>query len=334
VLSERARIEICRRVGEDADSVAGLAREFGVSWATAMGCVTEHGTPLVDDPDRIADVADLGVDETSWLAATAEHATLWATGLVDTARGRLIDVIEGRDAKILRDWLAQRPGGWLAQINTVSIDPFEAYRAGLRPHLTHALVVADPFHIIRLANRALDKVRRRTQHEMTGHRGRKGDPLYDIRKVLLTGSERLNERGWERLTTALGAGDPRDEVLAVWLAKEHLREVYAVEGLDDGRRLLDLVIAECEAEASEIPELGTLAGTLRSWYHEILNHHRTGRSNGPTEAMNLLIKKVKRVGHGFTNFTSYRLRLLLHCGLQWHTHQTASMRRHRPHLIA
>jgi hypothetical protein len=32
--------------------------------------------------------------------------------------------------------------------------------------------------------------------------------------------------------------------------------------------------------------------------------------------MNLLIKKVKRVGHGFRSFTNYRLRLLLHCG--WH----------------
>ena len=32
--------------------------------------------------------------------------------------------------------------------------------------------------------------------------------------------------------------------------------------------------------------------------------------------MNLLIKKVKRVGHGFRNFTNYRLRLLLHCGHQ------------------
>jgi hypothetical protein len=31
--------------------------------------------------------------------------------------------------------------------------------------------------------------------------------------------------------------------------------------------------------------------------------------------MNLLIEKVKRVGHGFRNFTDYRLRLLWHCGV-------------------
>jgi len=42
--------------------------------------------------------------------------------------------------------------------------------------------------------------------------------------------------------------------------------------------------------------------------------------------MNLLIKKVKRVGHGFRNFANYRLRLLLHCGVRWQTHRTARLR--------
>lgn len=44
-----------------------------------------------------------------------------------------------------------------------------------------------------------------------------------------------------------------------------------------------------------------------------------GVSNGPTEAINLLIKKIKRVEHGFRNFDNYRLRLILHCGIEWHT---------------
>jgi transposase len=134
------------------------------------------------------------------------------------------------------------------------------------------------------------------------------------------------------LRAALGAGDPRDEVLATWLAKEHLREVYAVDDADHAARLLDGVIAECLD--SGIRELVRLAGTLRRWREPILNHHRTGRSNGPTEAMNLLIKQIKRVGRGFTNFANYRLRLLLHCGVEWDTHRTASIRGHRPHLAA
>ena len=63
-------------------------------------------------------------------------------------------------------------------------------------------------------------------------------------------------------------------------------------------------------------------------------HFAEALSNGPTEAMNLLIKKVKRVGHGFRNFTNYRLRLLLHCGIRWQTHRTARWRGRHPRLVA
>ena len=46
------------------------------------------------------------------------------------------------------------------------------------------------------------------------------------------------------------------------------------------------------------------------------------RSNGTAEDINLLIKKIKRVGCGFANFDNYRLRLLLHAGTDWHTRPT------------
>jgi transposase len=55
--------------------------------------------------------------------------------------------------------------------------------------------------------------------------------------------------------------------------------------------------------------LSRLARTVKAWEFEILAFHSTdGCSNGPTEAINLLVKKVKRVGHGFRNLTNYRLR--------------------------
>ena len=50
--------------------------------------------------------------------------------------------------------------------------------------------------------------------------------------------------------------------------------------------------------------------------------------------MNLLIKKVKRVGHGFRNFGNYRLRLLLHCGVSWQTHRTVRLRGRSPLQVA
>jgi hypothetical protein len=60
-------------------------------------------------------------------------------------------------------------------------------------------------------------------------------------------------------------------------------------------------------------ELHRLARTLNSWREELLARFHSGAiSNGPNEAVNLLIKKVNQVEYGFRNFTNYRLRLLLH----------------------
>ena len=84
----------------------------------------------------------------------------------------------------------------------------------------------------------------------------------------------------------------------------------------------------------QVPELSRLARTVRAWEAEILAFHATdGCSNGPTEAMNLLVKKVKRVGHGFRNFTNDRLRLLLPCGVRWQTHRVIRLRGHKSGLV-
>jgi transposase len=84
-----------------------------------------------------------------------------------------------------------------------------------------------------------------------------------------------------------------------------------------------------------VAELSRLACTIKAGEAEVLAWHATkGCSNGPTEAVNLLIKKVKRVGHGFRNFTNDRPRLLLHYGVGWQTHPTARLRGRSPRLVA
>jgi transposase len=213
------------------------------------------------------------------------------------------------------------------------LDPWRGYASALVTPLGHARVVVDYFHAIRLANAVVDQVRRRTQQATLGHRGRKPDPLYRIRKLLLTAQEQLTQRAWVRLRAGLAAGDPTGEVAAAWQGKELLRAVYRAVGPVTARAALDRFYHW--ADGIQIPELSRLARTVRAWEAEILAFHATnGCSNGPTEAVNLLIKKVKRVGHGFRNFTNYRLRLLLHCGVRWQTHRTASLRGRSPRFMA
>lgn len=312
VLTRRAGAEACRQVGENARSVSNVAGELGVCWSTVMNAVVEHGTPLVDDPARVGPVAQLGVDETSFLKANRHHPTIYATGLVDLQQRIVIDMVAGNAAVDLRRWCANADPLWLAGIEVVATDLAESFRAGLSPHLDHATRVADPFHVVRIANRCVDKVRRRVQNETLHHRGRKADPLYRIRKLLLAGNERLDDRGRHRMLLGLRVGDPHDELLGAWLAKESVRDIYLADDPDDAALLIDKAIAGCAAD--EVPEIVSLGHTLASWRTEILAHHDTGASNGPTEGLNLCVKKVKRCGHGFRSFENYRLRVLLHAG--------------------
>ena len=212
----------------------------------------------------------------------------------------------------LSNWLERQDWQWLAGITTVTTDLAESYRAGLSPHLDHATRVADPFHVVRVANHCVDKVRRRVQNETLQHRGRKDDPLYKIRRILLTGGERLNDRGHDRMMLGLRLGDPKDEVLGAWLAKESVRDIYLTDDPSDAVLLINKAIIGCLDD--EVPEVQSLGRTLQRWSIEILNHHRTGASNGPTEALNLCVKRVKRCGYGHRNFDHYRLRVLLHAG--------------------
>jgi transposase len=96
-------------------------------------------------------------------------------------------------------WLQARPRDWLAQVGTAALDPRRGYACALIAPLGHATVVGDHFHAIRLANAVADQARRQVKQVSLGHRGRTYDPLYRIRKLLVTAAEQLTERGRARL---------------------------------------------------------------------------------------------------------------------------------------
>jgi transposase len=164
VLTERARAEICRRVGPAQHSVAQAARDFGVSWHSAMAAVRDHGRPRVDHLARLGAPSAVGLDETSFLAATAEHPTLLVTGIVDLDAGRLVDVLPARSAVAVTDWLGSKPTPWLTGIRHVVIDPYQPYATAVAEGLPDARLVVDHFLVIRV------------RHEAPCLRGRVRDP--------------------------------------------------------------------------------------------------------------------------------------------------------------
>jgi len=312
LLTRRAGVSATVAVGRDAVAVSLVARRFRVGRNTVHSAVEEFGTALVEDPNRVGTVEQLGMDETSFRAARPARRTEYVTAMVDLQRRVVADVVEGRKGADLRRWLKSKGQDWLSKIKVVATDLTGSYRSGMAGLLDHAVKVVDGFHVVQAANRVVTAVRCRVQNELFGHRGRKGDPLYRTRKLLLTGDNKLTDKGRARLAKGLRLGDPNDEVLDAWLAKEIVRDVYLTDHIKLAKVLLGRAIKACVSDpVTEVRKLGKI---LTKWRTEILNHHRTGASNGPAEGLNLCIKKVKRAGHGFGNFANYRLRISLHAG--------------------
>ena len=88
-----------------------------------------------------------------------------------------------------------------------------------------ATQVADPFHVVKLANTKLDECRRRVQNETLGHRGHKADPLYRCRRLLTKAEERSMRAG--EAHGSLRPVTPNGDVATMWQAKEAVRELYS-----------------------------------------------------------------------------------------------------------
>jgi transposase len=128
--------------------------------------------------------------------------------------------------------------------------------------------------------------------------GRKDDPLYRIRRVLRHGHEHLPDLAWDRLLTGLDVGDVDGQVAAAWIAAQDLRLAYRARTRDNAQRRLYRWLEHCAD--SDLPELHRLASTIDSWRDELLAYSDTGGiSNGLTEAMNLLIKKIPVLDCGY-----------------------------------
>ena len=333
VMTERARKALAERVNIDGDTIAAAATEFGVGWHTANTAVAEHTDPVIDAPGRLEGITAIGVDEKRFLNATPKKRTRFTTQIVGLEGHRVLDVVEGRSRSVLGDWLIERGEAWCAQIQVATLDPAAGYRAALEEHLPNATLVVDHFHAIKLANTAIDDVRRRVQQDTLGHRGRKGDPLYRARRVLLSASERLSEERFEWMQSLITAGDPDGEVGAAWVAKELLRSVYAATSIAHAKRRL-IVFYQHVAEVA-VPELTRLARTIERWQEEVLAYHTMGHtSNGRVENLHMLTEKIRRNSHGFTNITNYRRRILGRLGTQWDTIPTHRIRGRQPHNIA
>jgi len=312
-MTDRAGRWVTRQVGAHGRTVNELASELGCAWHTVNDTVIAYGEALVDDPDRVGKPTALGLDETLFVRLGEFGRQHWSTSIVDVRAGKLLDVVPGRSSVEPCRWLDARGDAWRANIAWATLDLSGPYRKVFDAMLPDAVQVADPFHVVKLANHKLDECRRRVQNETCGHRGRKDDPLYRCRRLLSKADERLDEKGRTKLLGLLDAGDPRGEVRMAWHAKEVVRSIYEHHDPALADEFVERLGHDLQDEScpSEVRSPGR---TIVRWKAQIAAWHQAHVTNGPTEAANNLIKRVKRVAFGFTNFRNYRVRVLLYAG--------------------
>jgi transposase len=312
-LTTRAAKWVTRQVG-GGRTVSEVAHELACDWHTVNDAVTTYGTALLEaDRKRLNHTSAIGLDETSFIKLKDHNRPEFVTTVADVEHHQIIDILPTRTYVDVAGWIDQQTQAWKERIRYGALDMSNTYAAVYSAMLPKAAQVVDPFHAISLANRALDDVRRRVQSEQLGHRGRKDDPLFRARRVLLMGEEKLDHDATARLTSLLELGDPGGEVAIAYRIKERLRDFYRTVDPDQARQLLEDLQAHCLKRAMP-PEVQKLGRTIRKWFDKLCNFHLARVTNGPTESLNNLIKRIKRIGFGFRNFENYRIRALLYAG--------------------
>ena len=333
----RLRRAIGAAVGDACRSVAEVAAAHEVSWPTAHAAFVEYADTLLVSPEP---TAVLGIDETRrgkprWVRDSPDEqwrrVDPYDTGFVDLAGDQgLLGQREGRTSKTVVDWLQEQTPQFRAAIEFVAIDPAAVYAKAIRTRdengellLPNARLVVDHFHLTKLANDCVTKVRRRTIWEQEGRRGRKIDPAWANRRRLLTGRQRLRPKAFAAMWNSLIDSDPSGQILTAWIAKEELRTLLALARTDASRDAIaaQLFVFYDWCASTTIGELHTLASTVETWWPEIEAFIDTGITNAKTEGLNRLVKQVKRSGCGFRNVDNQHRRVRFHCT---RTHRAAT----------
>jgi transposase len=323
----RARLtgRLCRQAATQiasGRSVAAVSAEYGISWRVAHRRYVAHADALLTEPEP---PVVLGIDETrrgtpKWIQDPVTSRWVrterFETNFTDlSGSGRLLGQVAGRTGNAVAGWLDDRGQDWKNQVKFVAIDPCAVYRSAVSRALPHAVIVVDHFHLVRLANQAVTKVRQRVTRQVLGRRGTARDPAWANRRRLLRGRERLSDQAYNRMWTEILAQEATGELLAAWIAKEELRYLLSVARTGAARsEVSNRLFAFYDwCARADVPEVTTLAKTIEAWWPQVLAFIQTGITNAGTEANNRLIKDAARIAFGFRNLDNQRRRVRLHC---------------------
>jgi len=197
------------------------------------------------------------------------------------------------------------------KLTAVSMDMGEGYAKSVREHAPQAIICIDNFHVVALATKALDEVRREHWNQLrdTGDSSA-AKRFKDSRWALLKNPSDLTETQADTLTALQLAGG---KIPRAWAMKEMVRAIFAA-GLtvDTVDRLIDRLLARLSR--SRLKPFIRLGRTIRKHREGILAARRLKLSNARAEAMNNKVKLIVRRAYGYHSANAALALVHLTCG--------------------
>lgn len=279
-------------------TIKDVACHLGVSWDVVKEIQKKYLKRRFGKP-RLKHIKQIAIDEIS-----TGKGHKYVTIVMDLKSGAVLHVGEGKGGDaLLPFWKRLRASR--AKIEAVATDMSPAYIDAVSTHLSHATLVFDRFHVIKLYNDKLSDLRRDLHRQLadTMHK----DVLKGIRWLLLKRPENLDpsRREPERLREALRLNEP---LAIAYHLKEELNEIWEQDDRETAQSLLmDWIVY---AESTGIRMLQKFAKTLRLHAIGILNWYDYPISTGPLEGTNNKIKTMKRQAYGFRDPEFLKLKIL------------------------
>ncbi|MBB2994927.1 transposase [Paeniglutamicibacter cryotolerans] len=188
----------------------------------------------------------------------------------------------------------------------MAMDMSAEFREAVCEALPAAEISVDHFYLLMRANQMVAVVRLRCSHETVGRRGRMTEPSYKYRKLLTCNVENMSSRQQVRLEEIIAADI---ELGVVYAVKEKVRELLKTTDLQAFGTAWEAL--EAGVRVTTMPEAKSLLQSLTSWKVELQVFCVRRLTNARSEAANLTVKNMKRIGRGYRNHRNYRLRMLL-----------------------
>lgn len=248
-----------------------------------------------DDPSSIT---KLGVDETS--TRKGHH---YVTLGVDLDAGRVIHVTEGKGKETLGSIQKhlENKGVDQNQIKQASLDLSPAFISGVKEAFPAAEITFDRFHVVKLLNEAMDKVRKAERKEHEALKGHKYTFLKNHENLSETKQQELAEM--IRLYPTLGEA---------YRLKTLFNDLWTMPNQPAAGAFLEHWCAE--VEQAKIPAFMKFAKSVRAHWSGIVHFVESRLSNGILEGINHKVQLAKRRARGYRNIDNFINMIYFLCG--------------------